>query len=399
MRVSIAAAFKHVGTPATWPPAAQMQRGGTPTIKLFEMNTFNKPLITTIAGALICFSTLSAHDGEIHRSSQADDHAPISIMGDHTHKQNEWMISYRFMQMHMEGMRSGTDRLSANEVFAQGYTVTPEEMNMDMHMLGLMYAPSDQLTLMLMANYSEIEMKHRIYPGAPMMLINAVGGDTFTTRSNGWGDTKLMGLYTLYTKDERKLHATLGLSLPTGAINTKDRTPKPGMPPSFPEQQLPAPMQLGSGTYDLLPALTYVNQIDQFSYGLQSSAILRLEDENSHGYRLGHRFETAAWVSYLLDPSLSLSTGLRYRYDGKLKGEQENIGLMGPNGRSVTTAFDENYGGERVDVSFGLNYLFTSGILKGHRLAAEIHLPVWQDLNGLQLETDRTITIGWQKAF
>ena len=98
--------------------------------------------------------------------SRPDAHAPISIMGDHTHRKGEWMLSYRFMYMDMEGMRSGDSRVSASKVFANNYTVTPERMTMEMHMFGVMYAPSDRITLMLMAPYKRIEMDHRIFPGA-----------------------------------------------------------------------------------------------------------------------------------------------------------------------------------------------------------------------------------------
>lgn len=353
-------------------------------------------LQSAFVGLLFSQTTLIAEDTHAVR---ADGHAPISIMGDHTHKSGEWMLSYRFMSMNMDGMRLGDNRINLSDVFADSYTVSPEWMRMQMHMLGIMYAPSDSLTLMLMTQYTELEMRHRIFPAAPMMLTNVVGGDRFTTQSAGIGDTKLSALYTLYQRDSRKLHATLGLSLPTGSIKERDRTPRPAMPPTFNSEQLPAAMQLGSGTYDLLPALTYVSQLGDFSYGLQSAAVLRLEDENNRGYRLGNRFETSTWISYLLQPKLSVHSGLRYRYSAELKGSQNGIGQIGPNGQSVTTAFNENYGGEQLDLSIGLNYIFNHGQLSGHRLACELHLPLWQDLNGIQLETDSTITLGWQKAF
>lgn len=38
-------------------------------------------------------------------------------------------------------------------------------MTMDMHMLGAMYAPTDRVTLMLMANYLEQNMAHVTYRG------------------------------------------------------------------------------------------------------------------------------------------------------------------------------------------------------------------------------------------
>lgn|GEM_PF-6414264 len=39
------------------------------------------------------------------------------------------------------------------------------------------------------------------------------------------------------------------------------------------------------------------------------------------------------------------------------------------------------------------------GPWKGHRLALDLRLPLYRDLNGYQLETDYKFTIGWQKAW
>lgn len=368
------------------------------------MNTFihNTVLLSTltaaasVAQAAPTFSCCATDENYVARP---DDHAPISVMGDHTHANGAWMASYRFMRMDMDGMRNGTDRASSGDVFSEGYTVSPESMSMDMHMLGLMYAPTDTLTLMLMANYIETEMDHKIYPEAPDMLINAVGDDTFTTRTSGIGDLKIGGLYRFYLEGNRKAHAGLSLSLPTGSIDETDNTPKPGMPPSFPNQQLPAPMQLGSGTYDLLPSLTYVQQFERWSYGVQANGVIRLESENDNGYRLGDIFGATTWAGYNLTEWIAANSGLNYSYTGKLKGTQDDIGTTGPNGQSVTTAYNRNYGGERLDAIFGLNFYVPAGALKGQRIAIDLRLPLWQDLNGYQLETDSIVTIGWQMTF
>ena len=38
----------------------------------------------------------------------ADSHGPITVMGDHMHKKNEFMFSLRFSKMLMDGMLNGT---------------------------------------------------------------------------------------------------------------------------------------------------------------------------------------------------------------------------------------------------------------------------------------------------
>lgn len=372
------------------------------------MNTFikNTLLLTTLTAA-----TSAAHAAptysccaqtDEHAHARADAYAPISVMNDHTHEEGGWMLSYRFMQMEMDGMRHGTDRVSNADAFAAdgiGYNVTPENMTMNMQMLGAMYAPTDALTIMLMANYLDIEMDHRINPLAGMLIGANGGSDKITTNTNGLGDIKLSALYKFYEKDNTRAHVALGLSLPTGSIDEKDKLPNM-MTKSRVNSVLPAPMQLGSGTYDLLPSITWLEQFDTWSYGAQASGIIRLEDENDQDYRLGHVFELTSWASSNFTEWLSFSTGLSYKNTGKLKGDQKDVSqgpMMGRN--TVTTAYEDNTGCERLDGLFGINLLGTSGALKGHNLSIDIRLPLWQDLNGYQLETDWVLAIGWRKAF
>lgn len=363
------------------------------------MNTFTKHILlfstltaatsaTFAAPSFSCCATDDSYQG------RPDEHAPISVMGDHTHAKSGWMMSYRTMHMDMDGMRYGTDRVSSGDVFAESYSVTPESMSMEMHMLGLMYAPTDKLTLMLMSNYIETEMDHRVLPMSAGMINN--GSTKFTTETSGIGDVKLGGLYRFYLKENRKAHLGLSLSLPTGSIDEKDTTPGMGGPAN---RQLPAPMQLGSGTYDLLPSLTYVQQFEDWSYGAQANAIIRLESENDNGYRLGNVFGATTWVGSNLNEWVGINTGLNYTYTSKLKGSQDDVGTMGPNGKSVTTAYESNTGGERLDAIFGINLYVPTGSLKGQRIAIDLRLPLWQDLNGYQLETDYALTLGWQMAF
>lgn len=338
-----------------------------------------------------CTTGAQAHTFDMARP---DSHAPISIMGDHTHHNGEWMMSYRYMTMDMDGMRKGKSRVSSADVFADNYTVTPTQMTMDMHMFGLMYAPSDKLTLMAMVNYLDIEMDHQIFPmAAPLIALNG-GSQTFTTQTSGFGDTVVSALYKFHEGMDSRAHVGLGLSLPTGSIDEKDQVPGPG---GRIDRQLPAPMQLGSGTYDVIPSITYSSQKETFSYGLQAKATLRT-GENDNDYKLGNKFELNSWISWKASDSISVSAGLGYQNTGELKGNQKDVGTappFAPSRRTVTTAFGENYGGDRLDALFGINIKLT----QGYRLALDARLPVEQDLNGIQLETDSNITLGLQKTF
>jgi len=350
----------------------------------------------------MCASSLTYADDGSHAdaSPNAAGHAPIGVMGDHMHKKGEWMFSYRFMRMQMEGNRTGNNDVSPttiattvpNRFFGRPMQpptlrVVPTKMTMDMHMFGVMYAPTNDLTLMGMVNYIEKEMDHLTFMGPTGTAIR--GG--FTTRSRGFGDVKLSGLYRLYDDPVHHFHLNLGVSLPTGDIKNSDDVLAPtGARPTV---RLPYAMQLGTGTFDLLPGITYTGRVENVSWGAQYRAEIRLESENDEGYAFGDRHAVTAWAAYQWAPWVSTSLRLDAMTQDSIDGIDSNI--VAP----VQTADPDNYGGERVDALFGINLVGQSGAFRGHRLALEIGTPVLQDLNGPQMETDWTATVGWQKAF
>lgn len=365
-------------------------------MKQFTLYTI---LSIAVAAAASANSTTPSCPEKTH-SPGPDAHAPISVMGEHTHKKGEWMLSYRSMQMVMDGMRHDNRNLSSSEVFSagSGYLVAPENMTMQMQMLGGMYAIGEKLTLMLMTGYLNQKMDHRINPMANMLITANDGDTTFTTQTKGIGDTKLSALYKYYDENGEQRHVGLGLSLPTGSIEEKDHLPVMGS--GRVHSVLPAPMQLGSGTYDLMPSATFLRKFKDWSCGLQAAGVIRLEEHNHRGYRLGHQFVLTGWAGYPLADWISLEGGLKYLHAGRLRGNQEDINrgpMMGSD--TVTTAYSENYGGERIDAILGFNVLSTNGDLKGHRLAVDLHLPLWQKLNGYQLKNRYALTLGWQKAW
>ena len=355
----------------------------------------NFKLTTTAFGLLTTLVSSNAHE---YSTARPDGHAPISVMADHTHAAGDFMLSYRYMSMEMDGMRSGNDSVSTDDVFAANYTVSPTKMTMDMSMFGLMYAPSDKVTLMGMLPYTETEMDHLIFGmAAPLIALND-GQRAFTTRSSGWGDLKLSALVNLFQSENRRAHYTIGFSAPTGAIGEQGIIPGPG---GRILRQMPAPMQLGSGTWDLLAGLTYLVQEESWSWGAQISGKARL-NENDHNYRLGNELQSTAWLAKKINANLSLSSKIKYKKTGSLHGQQSGIMLnppFAPSRMTVPTALASNYGGDRVDLGFGLNYAFTEGSLSGNRIALELEFPIYQDLNGYQLETDRILTAGWQLAW
>ncbi len=352
---------------------------------------------------------------------RADSHAPIGVMGDHLHKGGGWMLSYRYMDMRMSGMKSGTRNVSSDEVATTvnplggelmrmgnnpdgtprimtvpgTYRIAPLSMDMKMHMLGLMVAPSDDVTLMLMLNYRINEMELLTYAGPAGTT--RVG--TFTGRTEGLGDTKLTALVRLYDDPVNHLHFNAGVSLPTGSITKKGSVLPPfaGLLGTAPDEmvdidRLGYPMQLGSGTFDAVPGVTYRGHFGDFSWGAQVTGTIRMHD-NAEGYRLGNKFEGTGWLAYEWMPSFSTSLRVSGLSEGRIRGRDQVI----TGGMPLSTA--ANSGRDEVDLHFGLNMVGQNGFLRGHRLAAEVSLPVYERVNGLQMSNDWSFMLGWQKAY
>ena len=359
-------------------------------------------LITAISPAINAHDDIPngitmAVDQDGLKPVKPDSHAPIGVMADHTHKTGEWMLSYRFRYMSMEDNYIGDDEVSPQFIvdnipnrFGMPPTlrVVPTSMTMDMHMFGGMYAPTDWLTLMVMGMYMIKEMDHITYMGMGMAPFAPIG--TFTTRSEGFGDTRVTGMFEVFHAGAHRVQLNAGLSLPTGSITERDRVLAPnGLTPVL---RLPYPMQLGSGTFDLLPGIVYAGNHDKWGWGAQYAGEIRL-GTNDENYTLGDKHLFTGWASYRWLNWLSTSFRVEAEHTGKIDGIDPIIAAP------VQTADPDNQGGEKVSVLFGFNVAGQSGELRGHRLALEAGFPVYQDLNGPQLGTDFTVTAGWQYAF
>ena len=353
------------------------------------MNTIQK--ITSVI-ALACSSLLVAQEQEVKESgnnhTRPDSHAPIGVMGDHTHKKGELMFSYRAMLMSMDGMLNGTDDIDNAGVMSNGYMVTPTEMTMQMHMLGVMYAPSDRVTLMAMASYKANDMDLVIIPS----------GVGFSTAASGLGDTKIGALINLVEKNNHKIHANVGLSIPTGSIDERDDIPV------LSNALLAYPMQTGTGTWDPSMGLTYASHKGLFGWGAQTMFTFPIGD-NDENYSVGEKAEATAWASVQATDFISFSTRLKYVQTGDIQGAADDLTtpFTAANGNTIVLAnfmpvFNTlNSGRKQLDASLGSN-LVLDMITEGLRFGVEVGLPVYQDVNGIQMKNKVMGTVGVQYA-
>lgn len=330
-------------------------------------------------------------------------HAPAGVMVDHMHKAGEFMVGYRYSWSRMDGdTLHGTGAVDDHEIRHNACLLPGEdphdhgthnhcamkqsEMTMQMHMLDIMYAPTDWLTLMVMPQWMTMDMTMSPVEGG-----DAHGGHddhggmgSHGHGTDGFGDTIFGALVKLSDGPGYHLHTGLMFSAPTGSTTEK------GSSGNLTHYM----MQLGSGTWDFLPSLTYTGRADRLSWGAQMSGVIRMGGENDQGYQLGNVFQATAWGSYRLTDWVSASIRFIHTNQGEIEGHYN-----APHGHSSPPDFGRNYGGRYWDAGFGINLVVPEGALKGHRLSVEWLEPLQDDVNGYQQERDGTLYVNWSKAF
>ncbi len=335
------------------------------------MKYLSMAVLALFNGAVLAQAADHAHHAHHTAHAAHLGQAPAGIMGDHVHSAGKWMFSYSYNRMHMDGMRNGDDNVSTEKVLSD-YMVAPLRMDMEMHMFGAMYAVTERFSLMGMVPFVRKEMDHITRLGAK-----------FTTRSDGVGDVSVKGIYALSVTPQQSVLLSLGLSAPTGDIDATDDTP------TATNARLPYSMQLGSGTWDLIPGITWSRQSGDWSQGIQALAMVRL-GENDNDYTLGNRLELSGWASWQFSPQMKGSLRLKAQNWDEIDGNDQKLNPM-----MIPTADPELQGGTRVDLLVGMNFY----IPNGNRLAIEVGFPVYEDLDDLQMSADWQLSTNWQLMF
>ena len=318
---------------------------------------------------------------------RSDAYASIGIMGDHLHHKDSWMISLRHMYMSMDGNQMGTREI-ANDAIYNSYMAAPQNMSMQMYMLGIMYAPLDNLTISLMLPYLKNNMSMQMKMTMPDNM--GMGGNmpmtTYTdyeTQSSGVGDLKLSVLYGLWSDQNTSFHLNMGISIPQGNIKNTDRTPMSE------QMKLPYTMQLGSGSLDILVGATFKQSFKKSSVGIQPMATIRT-NKNEEGYQFGNLYKVNGWYAYGLNNWLSLNLRTEFTLQEKLIGVDAELNKM-----MAPQSDNANYGYEQINTYIGFNFSFVnSSILKNMRAGFEVGSPLYRNVSGIQMNDLFTVNSG-----
>jgi hypothetical protein len=192
----------------------------------------------------------------------------------------------------------------------------------------------------------------------------------------------LFGVYRVYQDDIHRIQISLGFSFPTD-----DATFNDFLLPNGTRRNVRGfySMQLGTGTFDILPGVVYAGYLGPWSWGLSYRGRLPL-DYNPQGYHWGNLHEFNGWAGYTWMPGLTTTFRVSGSTQNPISGFDPNIN--GP----AAPANPLFYGGQRVE-------LFGGGSISGKLIGidnalilVEAGAPVYQNLNGPQIKKN------WQAA-
>jgi hypothetical protein len=301
--------------------------------------------------------------------------APVGVAQDATLRNGQFLFSYRFNYQAFDGNFVGTHRVS-NASVAANFPFVPTQMNIDRNLLIMQYGLTDDFTI-----FGQLPFQH-----ASLDYAQAGGGD-FRTGFTNPADITISTMYVLWRGDRQQLHMNLGMNFPVGFLDSQTDVPSPVLP------NLPYAIRTGSGTYDILPGLTYRGQNDSWTWGVQSIGTVRT-GSNRLDYRLGDRVDLTGWLARRWGERVSTSFRADYQWWGNVRNADPRLDTA-----LAPTNDPTLQGGNRIDLLFGVNLFLPGTRLPGQRLSVEAGAPVFQSLNGPQLGTSWLMTAGWNWVY
>jgi hypothetical protein len=332
---------------------------------------------------IIFFINLSAWTQTKIKCLCSMDPTPSGASISHVHQKGEWMFSYRYMRMNMEGNLEGNSSIQDENIF-NNYLGAGDKMNMDMHMLMGMYGITDRFTGMMMVNYLNNFMTMNMVPtksnsGHEGHSHSSEGGHEMKT--TGLGDLQLGLLYGLLMEEENQLILSTEISIPTGSINKKG--PLGDM--MYNDKRYPYTMQLGTGTFDLSPKITYLLEKGDGTFCVQGGVSLPL-NKNTLGYKRSSKLTASSWFAYKLGANFTSSIRTVFRYSEAISGKDNLLYRY-----TEPAANTMNYGSTHLSSFIGSTFHF----LSVQRIAFEVGFPLYQNVLGIQMKDKLQLNLSY----
>jgi Putative MetA-pathway of phenol degradation len=274
-----------------------------------------------------------------------------------------WTVWGQLEYLNQNQLHQGSDKISPDQI-------PPDESHQEIKtinrnaLLGAEYGFTQNWAAILILPYSNREHTHIHDPGGEAALE--------TWQFDNLGDVRLKIRYQPSDHHANDLSWTLnaGLKLPTGKFDVQNSE----------GETAERSVQPGTGTTDLLlgGGIAYF----PLSTPLNLFANLQLQSalNDRDGYRPGWRAGLQAGGQYPLTDRLDLLLQANLQYSARDSG---------------VNAEPDQTGRTQLAIVPGLSYSWPNGLM----IYSNLELPVYQDVNGIQLTYDYAVSLGMSFAF
>jgi len=288
-----------------------------------------------------------------------------------------WSLDVRYDTLNQNQLRTGTGSISAANA-----ANTPNPTTGDLAELEK-YTNNQYLTTTLDYNHGDswgvsltlpyINRTHSTLSVGSDGVTPVDGGGAYDSDASGIGDVRVIGRYYGFT-DSKKFGIQFGFKLPTG---TTSQLANDGVTPVDPG------LQLGSGTTDVILGAYYYDNLSQnWDYFVQAQFQSALDYSSVNG------------GSYRPGDSVNLTGGMRYLGFESFTPELQ-INARGVNTDAGSVADLYATGGTLVYLTPGV----VVPVTEKFSVHASLQLPVYQNLNGIQLTPNSIFSIGARYTF
>ncbi|MBF0457294.1 MAG: TonB-dependent receptor [Nitrospirae bacterium] len=286
-------------------------------------------------------------------------------------------LDLRYDYLNQNQLRSGTGTISpssASQIMNNGSPQEVEQYTRNNYLtLGIDYAFSRDWGVNVQVPY--INRGHSTLGTASDGYTPEDGGGQYGSNTSGPGDIKVIGRYQGFTP-ECNLGILFGFKLPTGRYTMTGTSTDPTAPGPVP---IDRGLQPGSGTTDAILGIYYTDTITQ-SFDYFAQATLQAALNSTEQYRPGN--------------GVNLNLGLRYMdlhvfYPQIQFNFRYVVHDTGANADTVSTGGTLLYISPGVSVPIGENVSAYSFV----------QLPLYQNVNGVQLAPRYTMSFGVRYAF
>lgn len=275
-----------------------------------------------------------------------------------------WHIDTRYDYFDQSQLRSGTRGVSRSDITLPAEQEIQNDTINRNFTVGVDYSPSREWGVSLLIPW--FDRPHSTYDEGETELSSS--------HSRGLGDVRIIGRYQGFQPD-LSIGVQFGLKLPTGRIgDTFDSGPLAG-------ETVDRGLQLGTGTTDLLLGVYSVRALGA-SFAWFGNLMLQQPLNSREQFKPG--------------AGLNLTLGLRYT--GVLPADlspQLQLNVRAEKRESGANADVENSGATLAYLSPGVGFKFTQR-LDGF---AFVQVPVYQRVNGLQLQPRFFSSVGFRYRF